>query len=385
MDTKRFIIVGFMALVFLGVWYGLSGIVGASNSPILHRFSTISTIALTIPASGDVNPLVARVNHSSGSLKEGHLLVSNFSKRADTQDSGAAILDVAPDGTVSVFSRIAADRLPGSCPGGAGVITGIAVLRGGWVIAGALPLTGGPVTSQTGCLIVFDSLGNPVETFSGSLINGPRDIVVSESDHEAKLFVANVFTGSAADDGRIAGQASVVRINLNIPGNSMPLIESMTVIGSGFSVRNGPDAVITGPVGIGLSPRCENSEDDTCADYGQRQEQVLYVADSLNNRIAVIHGALHRTASAGTGQTLSAGGSLNDPLGLVVAPNGHILIANGNGGFITEITPQGKQIAIAPAAQYRQTAWNERTVVEPTLASVNVRLSESRIENKMTN
>jgi hypothetical protein len=36
---------------------------------------------------------------------------------------------------------------------------------------------------------------------------------------------------------------------------------------------------------------------------------------------------------------------LNDPLGLTVAPDGHILTVNGNDGFIIEITPQGHQIA----------------------------------------
>lgn len=42
---------------------------------------------------------------------------------------------------------------------------------------------------------------------------------------------------------------------------------------------------------------------------------------------------------------LSSVGSLNDPLGLTVAPNGHILVVNGNDGFVTEVTPRGAQIA----------------------------------------
>ena len=46
-----------------------------------------------------------------------------------------------------------------------------------------------------------------------------------------------------------------------------------------------------------------------------------------------------------TGMVLSSGGRLNDPLGLTVAPNGHILVVNGNDGFITEITARGAQIA----------------------------------------
>jgi DNA-binding beta-propeller fold protein YncE len=36
---------------------------------------------------------------------------------------------------------------------------------------------------------------------------------------------------------------------------------------------------------------------------------------------------------------------LNAPLGLTVADGGHILTVNGGDGFITEITPQGAQVA----------------------------------------
>lgn len=77
----------------------------------------------------------------------------------------------------------------------------------------------------------------------------------------------------------------------------------------------------------------------------ERDACVLYVADSLNNRIAAIFNPLRRRNSTGTGVTVTSGGSLNDPLGLTVAPNGHILVVNGDDGFITEVTPRGKQVA----------------------------------------
>ena len=72
---------------------------------------------------------------------------------------------------------------------------------------------------------------------------------------------------------------------------------------------------------------------------------MLYVADTLNNRITVISHPMTRDDSAGTGATLTAGGSLNGPLGLTVAEGGHILTVNGGDGFITEVTPRGAQIA----------------------------------------
>jgi len=68
------------------------------------------------------------------------------------------------------------------------------------------------------------------------------------------------------------------------------------------------------------------------------------VADSLNNRIAAIPDPVLRDSSAGTGADVTRGGSLNDPLGLTVAPNGNILTVNGDNGFLVETTPDGDQI-----------------------------------------
>jgi DNA-binding beta-propeller fold protein YncE len=72
---------------------------------------------------------------------------------------------------------------------------------------------------------------------------------------------------------------------------------------------------------------------------------VLYIADTLQNRVQAIPHALDRTTSAGEGVTFSWGGSLNAPLGLTVSEGGHVLTVNGNDGFITEINRQGNQIA----------------------------------------
>ena len=72
----------------------------------------------------------------------------------------------------------------------------------------------------------------------------------------------------------------------------------------------------------------------------------LYVADTLNNRIAAIPDALFRHHSDGTGYTVSKGGHLNAPLGLAIAPNGHILTVNGGDGNMVETTPGGKRAAV---------------------------------------
>jgi hypothetical protein len=239
------------------------------------------------------------------------------------------------------------------CPGGVGLTTALVVLRIGWVIVGSLPTSDGTsTTAQAGCLIVLDNMGNVAETFFGSLINGPWDMNVEDGDSQAKLYITNVLTGNVVVPGAnsmvpgvAVNTANVLRINLIVSEKNMPSIESITVIGSGFLARTDPAALVIGPTGVALSTVCEANDLDDCADPNEVGERVLYVADTLNNRVVVIPDPSTRTDSAGTGRTLTSGGSLNGPLGLAVAPNGHILTVNSIDGFITEIDPQGHQIA----------------------------------------
>jgi len=51
------------------------------------------------------------------------------------------------------------------------------------------------------------------------------------------------------------------------------------------------------------------------------------------------------TTSDDAGTTLTSGGILNDPLGLVI-PRNRIFTVNGNDGFSTEITAAGGQIRV---------------------------------------
>ncbi len=316
------------------------------NESILKKLKTIDTISSTVPANGDVNPYgLVRVPRTIGNLREGHYLISNFNASSNLQGTGTTIVDVSPDGALSVFSTISASSLPGPCPGGVGLSTALAVLRTGWVIVGSLPTSDGTsATAQAGCLIVLDSWGNTVETIQGSLINGPWDMTSVDDEHQAALFVTNVLNGTVAGNGSVVNQGTVVRVNLAVSEKIMPFLESLTVVGAGFSERTDPAALVIGPTGVGLSPACHDNESDCRAPFGE-DEPVLYVADSLNNRVVVITDPMTRTTPSGPGKVLSSGGSLNDPLGLTVAPNGHVLVVNGNDGFITEITSHGAQIA----------------------------------------
>jgi len=298
----------------------------------------IKVVASTVPSNGDVNPYgIVVVPVTMGSLTAGNILISNFNNSANLQGTGTTIVQITPSGTVSLFAQIDAGKLPGLCPGGVGLTTALVALKSGWVVVGSLPTTDGTsATANSGCLLVLDSNGNVAETFYGSLINGPWDMTASDSGSTASLFFTNVLNGTVAGGGNVVHRGTVVRMNLNIAKGSQPSIQSMTVIGSGFAEKTDPAALVIGPTGVHLGSN---------EDHGDDNGQVLYVADSLNNRIASISNAMTRATSAGTGDTVTKGGSLNDPLGLTVLSNGDIVTVNGNNGFAVQTTPSGHQIA----------------------------------------
>jgi hypothetical protein len=297
---------------------------------------TITTVASTIPSNGDLKPYgVARVPATTGSLTKGNILVSNFNNSQNLQGTGTTIVQISPSGTVSLFAQIDANSLPGPCPGGIGLSTALVALRTGWVIVGSVPTTDGTSsTVQAGCLLVLNSSGQVAETFFGSLINGPWDMTAFDGGNTASLFVTNVLNGTVAGGGHVVNQGTVLRLDLSIPRGAMPNLQQMTVIGSGFAERTDPAALVIGPTGVALS-----GDDRQGDDHGGNQ--VLYVADSLNNRIVAIKDPLQRNTSDGTGTAVTKDGALNDPLGLAIAHDGQVLTVNGGNGFLVETKVDG--------------------------------------------
>ena len=300
---------------------------GAFLDP-LHK---VTTIASTVPANGDLNPYgTVVVPKSIGALHKNNVLVSNFNNAANEQGTGTTIVQVNPNGSVSQFARINPSRLPSPCTGGIGLTTALSILPGGWVVVGSLPTGDGDVANaEAGCLLVLDSHGTVRETFTGHGINGPWDMTAVSHGDRADLFVTNVLNGTVAGGGNVVNRGTVLRIALKLHGDQPPTREKTTKIGSGFAERTDPDALVVGPTGVGLG-----------------RDGTLYVADTVNSRIAAIPDALKRKTSAGTGRTVSAGGALNGPLGLAIAPNGNILTVNGGDGNIVETTPAGRQVAL---------------------------------------
>jgi hypothetical protein len=347
------------------------------STPFIKKFSTVTQGASSAPSAGfeagDQNPYgVWVIPRTVGNLIKGNILVSNFNNAGtaptgNLQGTGSSIVQYSPDAqSQTTFAEINASTLPGSCPGGVGLTTALVVLRSGWVVVGSLPTTDGTIgTVGLGCLIVLDANGNPVETFSGGDIAGPWDMTARDDGEKAQLFFSNVLNGNVAsapaDTPVYAG--TVVRMTLSTPpqGSGIPSMIETTVIGSGFPEENDPAALIIGPTGVALASGEDEGQggDSQSARHhhgggGKSQGgdeggngSTLYVADTVSSRIARIDGASDRNSSAGIGHTVSTGGSLKGPLGLIIAPNGDILSVNSGDGNIVETTPHGIQTATA--------------------------------------
>jgi hypothetical protein len=321
-----------VAAVVVGAGLATTAPALAATHPhsFIGNLKTITDISSTVPANGDVNPYgVAVVQQSRGRLQQGDVLVSNFNNSGNLQGTGTTIVEVSPAGQLTQFAQISAAKLPGSCPGGVGLTTALSILPGGWVVVGSTPSADGTAaTAQAGCLIVLDSQGNVRETISGHGINGPWDMTAFSVGPLSELFVTNVLNGTVAANGAVVNRGTVLRLLVQTSVSSPPRLLAVTTIGSGFAERTDPAAFVVGPTGVGLG-----------------FNGTLYVADTGLSRITAIPRAVTRLTSAGTGAVLTSGGSLNNPLGLAIAPGGDVLTVNGGDGQIVETSPAGVQVA----------------------------------------
>ncbi|MBV8997981.1 MAG: hypothetical protein JO304_02910 [Solirubrobacterales bacterium] len=309
----------------------VTAVASAAARPFIDRFATISTLASAVPGSGpakgDQNPYgVAVVPRTAGKLVRGDILVSNFNDAHNDQGTGSSIVEISPSGKMSVFAVV--PKGPGEPA--VGLTTALVALRNGDVIVGNLPAAGGDLKKGgPGALIVLDPAGHVIERITAADINGPWDMAAVDHGTRAVLFVTNVLNGTVAAGGHPVKRGTVVRIGLRLQGGGAPTVTSNQVIANGFTEHTDPNALVVGPTGVGLG-------------HGD----VLYVADSANNRIAAIPAALTRSSVfGGGGKTVASGKPISDPLGLTIAPNGDILSMNGGDGQIVETTPSGKTVS----------------------------------------
>ncbi len=290
----------------------------------LHRHTTLIN---TVPDNGDQNPyaiVVAPV--SAGTVKQGDVLVDNFNNSTNLQGTGSTIVDYHPDTKqMTLFASIPRDLK--ECPGGIGLSTAMTMLKSGWVIVGSTPSNNGTTgTKGAGCLIVLDSQGKIASTIVSPNINDPwGNMAVVDNGTSATLFVSNAGFGVGGADGNppVFKQATVLRLDLDIPQGKPPVVKKETVVGSGFGSQADKGVFLVGPTGLALSA----------------DQKLLFVSDAIGNRVNEIDDPVTRDTSAGVGRQLTADGLLHRPLAMVTAPNGHLLVTNALNGQVVEIDP----------------------------------------------
>ncbi|MFJ1212504.1 hypothetical protein [Burkholderia pyrrocinia] len=296
----------------------------------LHRHTLLVN---TVPDNGDQNPYaIAVAPVSAGTIRAGDVLVDNFNNAANLQGTGSTIVDYRPSTKqMSLFATIPRDLK--ACPGGVGLSTAMTMLKSGWVIVGSTPSNDGTTSTKgAGCLIVLDPQGKIASTWSSPNINDPwGNMAVVDRGDSATLFVSMAGFGVGGADGNppVYKQATVLRVDVDVPAGKPPVIKQETVVASGLGAQADKGVFLVGPTGLALSG----------------DQKKLYVSDAIGNRIVEIDDPLTRDTSAGVGRQVTADGFLRRPLALATAPNGHLLATNALNGQVVEIDPAaGKQL-----------------------------------------
>jgi hypothetical protein len=254
--------------------------------------------ASTIPANGDLNPygvaFVPAGFPTGGATSAGDILVSNFNAKSNVQGTGTTIVSITPDGARSLFFKGTTTPL--------GLTTALGVLAKGFVIVGNLPTDQNGAPLQ-GSLIILDKNGSVVNTLTNSnQLDGPWDLTVFESGDLAQVFVSCVLNGT------------VTRLDL-VVSKSGVTVRDMVEIASGYKFGLNSAALVVGPTGVAYDP----------------QSDILYVASTQDNKIYGVSHAGSATSSSGTGAVVYQDNNhLHGPLGLVTAPNGHLISSQGD-------------------------------------------------------
>ena len=287
-------------------------------------------VVSTVPGNGDLNPYgVAFVPPgfpAGGTISPGDVLVSNFNNSSNLQGTGTTIVDVPSNAPVTLFFQ-------GTAP--LGLTTALNVLRGGFVLVGNFPspdISGNCLTAGTGSILVIDKNGNLVSTIADATVQGPWDSALLDRGSSAKFFVANALSGA------------IIRYDLSVSAAGVT-VKSATQIASGYQHACDPVTFVDAPTGL-----VYNAEND-----------VLYVASSMDNAVYAVFDAAERNHDGGIGTLIYKDQKhLHGALGLAMAPNGHLLVTNNDAinpdaaqpSELVEFTVEGrfvKEISLDPS------------------------------------
>jgi hypothetical protein len=269
--------------------------------------STPTNSVSTITTNGDLNPYgVANVPRG--------FLVTNFNNSDNLQGTGTTIQKVFLNGTTRTWFQ---------APQGFGLTDAIGVLSKGFVFVGSVPTTDGTsATVQQGSLLVLNRFGKQIANLTNpNLLDGPWGMAVNDKGDTAQIFVSNVLNGT------------ITRLNVSIK-NGLPDITSAKQVANGYATQTSTSALVLGPTGMAYNARAN----------------LLYVASTADNAIYAIPNASSLNGPINRGiAVVQNNASLQGPIGIAFAPNGDLLVTNGdavntdpnNPALLLEFRPRG--------------------------------------------
>jgi len=288
-----------ITLLAFAIQVTLVGQVCAQDSILAKLPAAPKRVTSTVPSNGDVNPygvaIVPPGFFGRGSLHVGDVIVSNFNNSNNAQGTGSTIVRISPSGHQDLFFQ--------GGPG-LGLTTALGVLSRGFVLVGNVPTADGSFsTIGQGSLLVLNHSGHLVRTLSNStFLNGPWDLTVRDMGSRAQVFVSCVLSGT------------VTRLDLAVGHDDVAVMNAVQ-IASGYIHRGDPSALAIGPTGLAYD----------------EDRDLLYVASTGDNEIFSIRNAGFTHADEGMGHLVYRDTAhLRGPLALVLAPNGHLITANGD-------------------------------------------------------
>jgi hypothetical protein len=286
-----------------GALAALMALSGAANA---QQFIPNYEVTSTVPSNGDQNPygvwiVPSGFNTTGGILAPGDILVANFNNINNLAGTGTTIDLVRPgqieaEGKAKLFWQSTT----------AGLNTGLVTLQAGYVLVSSLPTSNGTyATHGPGAILVLNNAGNTlVNTISGGTdgIDGPWDMAVVDQGSIAYLFVSNI---------GIATNGYVTRLKLSVTATDVTVVGA-TIIAENYTIV---PAVFAGPAGL----------------VYDSQTGILYVASAGDNAIYAVDNALTTTTHVSKGTLIFQNATLlHGPVGMVQAPDGDLVIAQGD-------------------------------------------------------
>jgi hypothetical protein len=301
---------------------------------------------------GDVNPYgIAYVPKGivagrQSAVSSGDLLISNFNNAQNMAGTGTTITRITPQGVISNFFTASPNH---------GLTNALVILQNGVVIVGSLPVVNGQI--QQGTIIFLNRLGKGIPvTVNGATQTGTNagevnNIMLNGATRNGPFLnpIMGPWSMTLDDDGTgnaklyvsMVESGTIQRFDISYDSDAQNiLINGVTQIASGYTHKPDMAGLVLGPAGLfhftKVDPKTGFRHDD------------LYVANSADDTIYLVTDAGWTFQSVtgtaiGTpihvletvpdpnnpGETIKTN-PLHGPLGLAMAPNGNLVVANSD-------------------------------------------------------